>query len=428
MKVVVAKEDLKQAKPAPVLSLIPTDEEEHSPGKEHLRSFKCRTDPADANSAKYETSLRILYGTEPVRVTIQWTKDIQRVLTALGIANATNKINLAREMLRGSAIIAFQKGINEQAEIERKAAAETAAANAAGNAAAKRAARTAELGRALTNFYTEEVLKRGLETVVENVAPTKCLQKVKRYIRREVRKPLGMKVRDFSTRLHHINNEEIPHLPPFLGDGQKFHDDELTDIILHAVPKSWIREMDRQGKDPDTMDSTAIVAFLEQIETSEEFVPAQDNSKKDKKAKGKSKGNNNNNKSDNGDGKYCMLHGRGNHKTEDCNNLKMTVKKIKGDNSGSDGKSSGSKNKSWNRKANDNKNSTRKEINAIVQKSIKEAVKKEVNAVNKKRKSDDSDNSSDEEMHNIEQELNAVDLNGFDLEELEKQINDEVSV
>ena len=427
MKVVVSKEDLKQAKPAPVLSLIPTEEEEHTPGKEHLRSFKCRTDPADANSAKYETTLRVLDGTEPVRVTIQWTKDIRRILTALGVNQAANKINLTKEMLRGSALVAIQKGLNEQAEIERKTAGDTAYANAAGNAGVKRAARNAELARQLTEFYNEECLNKGLEAVIDNVAPTKALQKVKRYIRREVRKPLGMKVRDFSTRLHHINNEEIPHLPPFLGEGQKFHDDELTDIILHAIPKAWIREMDRQGKDPDTMDSNAIVAFLEQIETSEEFVPAQDNSKKDKKAKGKSKGNSSNNKSDDGDGKYCMLHGRGNHKTEDCHSLKMTVKKIKGDNSGSDGKSNNSKNKSWNRKANDNKSSTRKEINAIVQKSIKEAVKKEVNAANKKRKSDDSDNS-DEEMTNIEQELNAVDLNGFDLEELEKKLNDEISV
>jgi hypothetical protein len=62
MKVVVAKEDLKQAKPAPVLSLIPTDEEEHSPGKEHLRSFKCRTDPADAN---HRIAISLVYQSIP---------------------------------------------------------------------------------------------------------------------------------------------------------------------------------------------------------------------------------------------------------------------------------------------------------------------------------------------------------------------------
>jgi hypothetical protein len=54
-----------------------------------------------------------------------------------------------------------------------------------------------------------------------------------------------MKIRIFVNHLHQINLDEIPQLPPFAPD-QELSNDELLDIILYGIPKSWVKEMDRQ--------------------------------------------------------------------------------------------------------------------------------------------------------------------------------------
>ena len=47
--------------------------------------------------------------------------------------------------------------------------------------------------------------------------PFKCLQKVKRYLCRECRKPYDMKAREYVNHIQRINNEEIPFIPPASG-------------------------------------------------------------------------------------------------------------------------------------------------------------------------------------------------------------------
>jgi hypothetical protein len=224
-----------------------------------------------------------------------------------------------------------------------------------------------------------------------------------------------------------MNDEEVPSLPPF-GPNQGLSLDELVDIILYAVPKSWIKEMDRQGFDPMVKTPMEVVNFLEQIETSEDFdsdkqkqvVPNNNNKNKGKPQK---QGSNNNNANGNG-GKYCMLHGKGNHSTEECRNMQAQAKRMK--TNGGEAKSTtggGSKNKTWSRKSENNKSVTKKEINSLVKKAAKKAAQKEINALNKKRKSDDSD--SEEEMNNIEEGIVDIDLNDFDAKDLERVLDDD---
>ena len=49
--------------------------------------------------------------------------------------------------------------------------------------------------------------------------------------------------------VNNMNQEEFPRLPPF-DPNQYLHDDEILDIVLFGTPKSWEREMDKQGFDP----------------------------------------------------------------------------------------------------------------------------------------------------------------------------------
>ena len=98
--------------------------------------------------------------------------------------------------------------------------------------------------------------------------PCKCLQKVKRYLRREWRKPYDMKAHAYVNHIQRVNNEEAPVIPP-AAPRQQLTADEVIDIILWGTPKSWQREMDRQGF--DLMDETIpdVVAFMERIEDAE---------------------------------------------------------------------------------------------------------------------------------------------------------------
>ena len=66
-----------------------------------------------------------------------------------------------------------------------------------------------------------------------------------------------------------INTEEIPFIPPAAAN-QELSNDELIDILLFGTPKSWQREMDRQGFDPLDNTIQAVVAFMERIEESED--------------------------------------------------------------------------------------------------------------------------------------------------------------
>ena len=76
------------------------------------------------------------------------------------------------------------------------------------------------------------------------------LAKVKRALRRDMRKPSDVKVRQCYQHLARVNNEEITGLPPAFSETQKPSDEEMTDIILFGAPRTWQNKMNRQGFDP----------------------------------------------------------------------------------------------------------------------------------------------------------------------------------
>jgi hypothetical protein len=94
-------------------------------------------------------------------------------------------------------------------------------------------------------------------------------------MRRKMRKPADMRIRQFVNHLHQINYKELPQLPPF-GNNQPLLQDELLDIVLYGIPKSWVKEMDRQDFDPFKQTTLMqVVDFCEHLESAEEFNPQQ---------------------------------------------------------------------------------------------------------------------------------------------------------
>ena len=111
----------------------------------------------------------------------------------------------------------------------------------------------------------------GLGNTLSQSMPRKVLARVKKYFRRDCRKPSDMKLRTYWQHVLRINNTELEALPPF-AEANKFSNDDPLDILLFAAPRSWQNEMDRQNFDAHDPDVTLaqVVSFMENIEAAEE--------------------------------------------------------------------------------------------------------------------------------------------------------------
>jgi len=176
------------------------------------------------------------------------------------------------------------------------------------------------------------VVRDLLNEVVKHLLPNKTLQHVKRYLRREARKPVDMSAKQHIMHIYRINTEEITRCPPAFDRSQCLSDDEIINILLWGTPKSWQRQMDRQGFDPLAKTLTEVAEFMECIKMSEDFDGDRKVAAVTKKGNNKTKANNKGSLGPDGS-KHCMLHGNNNtHDTLECKTLMAQAKKLKGNN------------------------------------------------------------------------------------------------
>jgi len=287
------------------------------------------------------------------------------------------------------------------------------------------------------------IVEAAIQDMVTVLLPTKILQRVKRYLRREARKPIDMGIRTYLIHIIRINSQEITRLPPNFAEAQMLSEDEIIDILLFGTPKSWQREMDRQGFDPLASAPSKVVEFMERIEMPEDF-DADKKVTKVNQGKGKKKSNFAKGNSDADGSKYCMLHGNNNtHDTSECKTLMAQAKKLKGNNgTNQKGKSS---NKSWKNKAKDKTDDSKNELAALIKKATEVINKGELNAIEPVKKRKVNWPSEAEELCALDAELkdfNYEDLDKMDLKgesedkkeegELDlsasEEVSDEVSV
>ena len=100
----------------------------------------------------------------------------------------------------------------------------------------------------LVESHTVGNFTRVMTTMTVHIFPVLVYQDQKQYMYRYLRKPKTMKVRTFTTRLIQLNN----YLPYFSPDciGQMvtaLSDDEVKEILYHAMPNSWRKKMTEQG-------------------------------------------------------------------------------------------------------------------------------------------------------------------------------------
>ena len=223
-----------------LLPLVP--EELSNSARDKLVSHSLRSTPSDADSPKCEISIAILQGDESCRQVMAWRTAALKILNGLNVTTHNAGVLIVETLVEAIPLSLFQNGIElakQQTFVDR-------IANAA-DSAAKSVIRTE--GADHDNNLAFEQVKEGLKFVVTSPLPRQIKARVKRHLRRECRKPREMSVRVHLQHLLRMNHDEIPNLPPFDPD-QNLSMDELTDIILFGTPKSWQREMERQGFDP----------------------------------------------------------------------------------------------------------------------------------------------------------------------------------
>jgi len=336
MKVSVPKDFGNTAK-KPVLQLVP--ERIKSIKKEDLTTVSLCSDPADHDSTQVNFSVKGLDGDhETPREILEWRRNVERALTGLDLnANGLSSYDMCKQFMQGSALSSFiakAGAVLVDKKAEAIVAAELArdncpAATDAGHVIADFNALRAAVVTANTRDPLDhlneacgpDVVKDSLNEVVKNLLPNKTLQRVKRYLRREERKPLDMGVKQCIKHICCINTKEIARCPPAFDNTQCLTPDEIINILLFGTPKSRQRKMDRQGFDPLAKTVTEVVEFMEHIEMSEDF----DGNRKvvavTKKGNNKTKFHNKGNSGADGS-KYCMLHGNNNtHDTSECQTL-----------------------------------------------------------------------------------------------------------
>jgi hypothetical protein len=394
-------------------------------GKYNSKSYELLVSPiGGAGGITYRQNYRILTGDEDLRTKIQWIKDVKEVLAGTLALTIESQKAIVKTLTNPETYALFLAAVIQLSATRFDHL--MVIAERANGLAHDTVATDALTARGLVD-HINDVAQALVDTIGANL-PYKCLSKVKRFLRRDCRKPVEMKARDYVNSLMRVNNEEVPWIPPAAAR-QSLSDDEIIDIILYGTPKSWRVEMDRQGFDPLDKMIGEVVAFMERIEETEvtsvrdkkpssnsngnKKPAAKDWKTKDWKAQGKGE-------------KYCSLHGKGSHTTEECKTIQN--KRFKNDRDGNPGyqkKAYG--NKTWTKNADEGKSNSKKELNAIVKQAIAKGVRKELNAIQAKRKTDDS-SDEDREFNMLEQAFDLKDFNYSDMENLKIKAEDDVSV
>ena len=401
----VAPSSNKMSKKAAIIIPLEEEADEYKLSKDNSTSWELRTVPTNANSTTYKVLVRILEGNETPRQICRWHKDVIKICLGTNATTLEAREPIMEACMRPGPLNIFRATTRAYAETAYHAALE--AAEQQDRTAGDTTASDAVKANGVDHYRNNDHLDVALQEVVTNHMPRKVLAKVKRNLRRDMRKPLDMGVRKYYQAISRINDEELPHLPPF-GNGQFLGTDEILDILLFGTPRSWQAEMDRQGFDPIEKGLLETVDFMENIESTEDK-PYQEVKPKSKKKSSTKETGDSESSSKKKMPHYCKVHGPNyTHDTSDC----RAAKKEKS--------SKGSyPNKTWSRKADEVTSASKKELAALVAKTIKKevkaGVKKQLASVTKKRKSGDAD--SDEECCLVQ--MLEKNLDGFNYQQME---------
>ena len=220
----MTKSDILNAeKEAPLLPLVPIERDYNS---EELQSFKLKVNPTDPASPLVQVYVPFLRGTEDIRAGLEALQNLEKVWIGLGAADGPAKDRIT-EQVHTEAALTQHRSRRDEHLAARKIVASSTVRDAGANVGEDAAAFQARIVAAATNTTLGgDDVAAGCRAVIEHMCPTRALARIKRYLRRKCRKPIGMKVKEFHNHLQRINNLELPKLPPRFHNDQKLADDE----------------------------------------------------------------------------------------------------------------------------------------------------------------------------------------------------------
>ena len=300
-----------------------------APGEFH--SYKLRTNPSKKDSPTFELQVPYFDHGSPE----QWLKcreNILQVICGQDVTTYDNMLQVTRRILKGQALAAFNESTSAQQDKLDESCVEISKVEAANDALGRGQARAP-----VPSEYMPTV-EIDLRAVTSHVFPDRAYQTQKRWMRRFMRKPRETATADFVARVKEINEYFLHY--PMLRDGTllptKLEDDELLDILEFGSPPSWQAEFLLQGYDPTEGTISDFVKFCRTLETVEEHNKSSTEVRSTSK-RGKKRGHSSNDDTGNDKAsgtkhnklKECMLHGTGNHDTNNCRTIRAQAERMK---------------------------------------------------------------------------------------------------
>ena len=216
--------------------------------KDEYLVMKLRSVPNKSNSPVYELNVPYFKDGTPE----EWMKfliNFKKIIIGQDLSTGPTQFAMARRLLMGETLTEFNKKV-EELKVE--------------------ATEAADEGVAITDRTVETIdnLDVCFKAVTSIVLPPKALQTQKRYMRRVLRKPQGMKIREYFGRYLELN-EYLKEFPPFNGASQKLPSDEVLEHAEFAIPNSWQRQMVLHGFNTISRSINEFIEFCERLEVSE---------------------------------------------------------------------------------------------------------------------------------------------------------------
>lgn len=313
-----------------------------------LETFKCRNDPASADSSTYEVKIPH-FRSGSAEEWFLFIRKVENVFKGQGQSTGPAQFATMRRLLTAEALAQFN-------------------------------AKATELGTETVAHF-----KVALQAVTDYVLPKKALQTQKRYLRRICRKPPTMTMKEYIARYREIND----YLAMFNehGEANKLPDDEIKENLEFAIPAKWRKSMIMHGFDPIEKELDDFTDFCERLEVAEtihndQFGTTNGKSIEEKPSKRKRGGPKSGTTGENRHAKYeCRYHGPNNtHGTHDCKILKAQAEKMAASHANLDrgAKRARFENKTWKRDPTNNngeKDKKKSEMYTFIEKAVSAAVK-----------------------------------------------------
>ena len=264
--------------------------------------------------------------------------------------------------------------------------------------------------------------------MTKHVFPTNALQKQKRYMRRYMRKPRGIGIKEYDARLTELNeylkwfcdDETADNICP--RQDQSLDADELLDIVYFSIPNKWSKQLIVQGFNATEKSREDLVAFCERMEECEAM--EKDTDTKTNRSSTKSRQSGKRKASGQGNGSYCMLHGRDKgHDSSDCKVLQAQAKRMRGT---YEARSESDRAKLRKENRYSRTISKKAELHAIVTASVDKALKQTLSNIGKRKRVQHDLQVSEDLSEASFQKLDEVsegELDGFNFEDLKVSDN-----